>query len=168
MEKAHYSDAVKELAYEIWAIKGSENVSKTRQLLLEGKYGDPIDVPERTLYRWAADYEWKIRKSEQIKQLAPSIREHIFGELIFTTAEAVGQIREAVQAGDPLDKALVSLTLGYLDRTGFSPVGKNDTSKVLDEVKPRLEALPEDLSQLTDAELQALEARYTGQKGRKA
>lgn len=164
----HYPDAVKEMAYEIWLVKAGESIPKTQELLRSGKWGDAIDVPERTLYQWQADHQWKIRKSEFLKAFTPSIREYIFGEILFTSKEMVDIIRDKVQKDEPIDKALATLAVQYLDRAGFSPVGKNDTGKLLDDVKTTVKQLPENLASLSAEELIALENEFKASKPRPA
>lgn len=164
----HYPDSVKEMAYEIWLVKAGESITKTQELLRSGQWGEAIDVPERTLYQWQADYQWKVRKSEFLKAFTPSIREYIFGEILFTSKEMVDTIRTKVQNDEPIDKALASLAVQYLHMAGFSPVGKNDTGKLLDDVKPRAKELPANLASLSAEELMRLEAEYTAARTRRA
>lgn len=164
----HYPDSVKELAYEVWLVKAGESITKTQELLRSGQFGEALDVPERTLYQWQADYQWKVRKSEFLKAFTPSIREYIFGEILFTSKELVDIIRNKVQKDEPIDKTLAALTVQYLDRSGFSPMGKNDAGKLLDDVKPAAKELPANLAALSPEELMRLEAEYKASKTRRA
>lgn len=162
----HYPESVKEMAYELWLLKAGESVTKTHNLLKSGEWGEAIDVPERTLYQWQADYQWKLRKSEFLKAFSPSIREYIFGEILFTSKEMVDIIRHKVQHDEPIDKTLASLTVQYLDRAGFSPVGKNDASKMLEEVKSTDRQLPANLAALSFDELIAAENQFKQAKAK--
>lgn len=163
-----YSDATKELAYELWMLQCAEKPICVQRELQSGNWGEPLDISNDTIALWAKEYEWKQRKSDDLKRFAPSIREFIFGEMLLTAKELVEKVRANVQTDTPIDKSIASLTVQYLDRVGFSPVGKNDTTKVLDDVKPATRAIPENLADLTPEELMRVEEQFKTTKTRRA
>lgn len=161
--QSNYPAEVRQLAYELWWLKCGRSWVKLQAALKSGSNGDPIDVPIPTLKYWASTDRWAERSINDFKAVAPSMQQNIFQSLVTTAMMAVEQLQSDVHEGKPIDKNLVGLAVSYLDRIGFSPVGKNEPHKVLDDIRPATAALP-DLSKLSPDELQALESRYRSSK----
>jgi hypothetical protein len=159
----NYPPEIKQLAYELWWLKCGRSWTRLQEALKSGSDGPAVDVSVPTLRYWAEQERWAERSINDFKAVAPSMQQNIFQSLVTTTMMAVEQLQSDVHQGKPIDKSLISLAVAYLDRIGFSPVGKNEPSKVLDDIRPATAALP-DLSKLSPEELQALESRYRSSK----
>jgi len=89
------------LAYQLWAFGGAGREVKTvRAMLASGEYGDvgPADVPERTLQDWVTRYGWHDRARNDLRAIAPDLRETIAAELLAGAVDGARFIRR-VNAG---------------------------------------------------------------------
>jgi len=97
---ALWGAAVRELAYQLWAFIGGREVSRVRQLLASGEHGDigPVDVPDRTLRDWVVTHGWHDRARNDLRAIAPDLRETIAAELLAGAVDGARFIRR-VNAG---------------------------------------------------------------------
>lgn len=156
-----YSEEIKELAYQLWAFKLSENAAEVCRALQDGRYGDPVDLTPQIVQYWARN-GWVERKQTEVREQYGPILEKIFTENMFMSLELVTKFRRQLEHGEPLDKVEASLYTQLTDRIGLSPMAKVDPGQILDRNKQTIKELPDwtELAQMTPDELIAAEAKF--------
>lgn len=149
-----YSDAVKELCYQMWAFIASRNGSQVFRLLQSGEYGELDQVPTIQMINcWAREYGWADRSAQEIEAIAPDLRHQVFSELLFGGLAGAKYLRRVadglednpniidipksedagvnydrlmarVKSHDAARKARIAASIAAVDRIGFSPIGR--------------------------------------------
>lgn len=121
-----HDDEIREQARQIWTWQAGRDAKRTAAILSSEH---DIEVNERSIQRWVANERWPQRAAEDLRQLAPGLREAAAAELIAGSLESARYLRAVINAADVLPpdaKVRVTAAQLLLDRAGFSPVGSRD------------------------------------------
>jgi hypothetical protein len=114
-----HPDNVKEVAYQLWAFVCSRRPGKVSELLQSGQYGEPVSVTDRTILSWSKDQAWSQRVQDDLRAIAPDLREQTITELIFGGLAGARYMR-AVNEGweaEP-NRERLSSSIAAVDRVG--------------------------------------------------
>lgn len=129
----------RETAYQLWAFTFSRTARKVAHAL---------DLPERTVQRWAKDGCWAERYRRDIAQLSPDLHVATVGDLVLLGKESVALLRQVVNDESIDIKVRIQAAIAGLDRAGYSPLARSEPRL---PAKPSLD--PVDLAALTDEDL---------------
>jgi len=104
-----YPAHLRALAYQVWAMVAGQNLTRTRQLLQDGRYGEdpgtetaPVDIPFSTLSYWARTEGWHERAARDRRSMAMGSEERILGTLGFGLASGVDWLRKVADGTEPV------------------------------------------------------------------
>jgi hypothetical protein len=142
-------EAVRDLAYQVWAWEAEENCAAVAHRL---------DVEPRTVQRWAKDDGWRLRKEEERAELTPANARYVTALVLGNAApKAAAKLEAMIDGTIPPDKTMAAICQIVLDRTGFAPITLKEREPEAKPEPPK-EPFPSHLLRyLTDAELLALE-----------
>jgi hypothetical protein len=157
-----FSDDIKEVAYQLWAFVCSRRVAAVSDLLASGQYGDAVEVSSRQVKRWEQSYAWSQRVSDDLKAIAPDIRQQTIAEIVFGALDGARYLRAVVDGREERpSKERVTSALGLLDKAGLSHTGtKADPIAGITQGQP-VAAKALALSSVSDEDLDNMERQLS-------
>jgi hypothetical protein len=138
-------EAVRDLAYDLWAWKHGQNAAAVAR---------ELGVEERTVQRWARDDDWRVRYQEERVDQSPQMARYTTALILGSAAPKAAAKLEAMLDGTvPYDKTMAGVCQIVLDRTGFAPVNLRDTDPA---ARPPVKALAPPVHDYTAAEVAAM------------
>lgn len=132
MERAHYPEETRQLAYKVWALEAQRRPLKVVEILMK-RY--ELEVPVRTIQDWVTRYEWVVQVERDMAMLGGPLHQEQIVELFFAAKDARVLMRDVLQMAveQPAKVAetygralgpLVNAAMGMLDRAGYSHLGR--------------------------------------------
>jgi hypothetical protein len=113
-----HPDHIRHLAQRLWSLDGSQNVSKTSELLKE-RYN--LDVSHVDIGLWAQRGKWEENVGTFHQALANISTAQTLSNLRQTALHMSSRIMDMSMGRIPFDKDEIRLALGVADRIGFTP-----------------------------------------------
>lgn len=161
VERAHWPEDVRELAFQVWCFVAGRSIKRTAEML-RTEHGH--DVPARTLSDWTTRYDWAAEYDRRIASIAPDVRRQILGGILMGALQGVQLVQRALdpdQAGELValyGKALpgvLNAGLGLVDRAGYSHLGRINPRDI---ENPEERAMLEQVAGMTPEELRRQDA----------
>ena len=144
--RTRYDEAVKELAYEVYARRCNGDMPETLKML--DQLVDP-PLSKNTVYQWREDHGWIERMQREKEAIAPHSWNLYFGGLSVAAPEVVRYLRSVVADETKSDR----------DRIAASGKLLNQIAVHIEQIEQRMTGGTE-VAALSDADLLALETPW--------
>lgn len=118
----HHPSEIRQVAYEIWALRAARSPQRTAELLAEEH---DYSIGRSMVDYWSKSEAWADRFTDDMERAFPVHRKETASNLVVAGVIASRKLLAHLN-GEKLERGEDTIIFGALDRAGFSPVGSRD------------------------------------------